>query len=237
MNIIKNQILYNRSRRTEKPQYIVIHDTGNTARGADARRNFEYFNSGNRGASADFFVDDKEIYQVNDYNIYYTWHCGDGGGKYGITNGNSVGIEICINADGDYNRAFENAAELTKQLMAELNISPEKVVRHYDASRKNCPATMRPNDWARWYDFKRKLTEGGGMMSNEYDELNGRLAKVENPMIYNYMDENMPEWAKPTVQKLMDKGALKGNERGELGLTEEFLRVLVINDRMGVYGE
>lgn len=118
-----------------------------------------------------------------------------------------------------------------------LNIPPERVVRHYDASRKNCPATMRPNDWARWYDFKRKLTEEGILMSREYDELNGRLSKVENPMIYNYMDENMPEWAKPTVQKLMDKGALKGNERGELGLTEELLRVLVINDRMGVYGE
>lgn len=74
-------------------------------------------------------------------------------------------------------------------------------------------------------------------MSKEYDELNERLFKVENPMIYNYMDENMPEWAKQTVQKLMDKGALKGNERGELGLTEELLRILVINDRMGVYGE
>lgn len=237
MNIIKKQILYNRTKRTQKPKYIVIHDTGNTARGADARRNFEYFNSGNRDASADFFVDDKTVYQVNDYNAYYTWHCGDGGGKYGITNGNSVGIEICVNADGDYTRAFENAVELTKQLMAELDIPPERVVRHYDASRKNCPASMSGDGWALWQKFKNMITEEGDLMSKEYDELNGRLAKVENPMVYNYMDENMPSWAKPTVQKLMDRGALRGNERGELGLTEELLRVLVINDRMGVYGE
>ncbi len=236
MNIIKKQILYNRTKRTQKPKYIVIHDTGNTARGADARRNFEYFNSGNRDASADFFVDDKTVYQVNDYNAYYTWHCGDGGGKYGITNGNSVGIEICVNADGDYTRAFENAVELTKQLMAELDIPPERVVRHYDASRKNCPASMSGDGWALWQKFKNMITEEGDLMSKEYDELNGRLAKVENPMVYNYMDENMPSWAKPTVQKLMDRGALRGNERGELGLTEELLRVLVINDRMGVYG-
>ena len=235
MNIIKKQILYNRSRRTGKIQYIVIHDTGNTARGADARRNFEYFNSGNRDASADFFVDDKEIYQVNDYDKYYTWHCGDGGGKYGISNGNSVGIEICVNADGDYKRAFENAVTLIRQLMRELDITPERVVRHYDASRKNCPASMSKNGWALWQEFKNMITEEERMMSKEYDELNRRLVKVENPMVYIYMDENMPEWAKPTVQKLMDRGALKGNENGELGLTEELLRMLVINDRMGLY--
>ena len=27
-----------------------------------------------------------------------TWHCGDGKNKYGITNANSLGIEICINS-------------------------------------------------------------------------------------------------------------------------------------------
>ncbi len=236
MNIIKKQILYNRTMRTQKPKYIVIHDTGNTARGADARRNFEYFNSGTRDASADFFVDDKEIYRVNDYNVYYTWHCGDGGGKYGITNGNSIGVEICVNADGNYSRAVEKAIALTRQLMAELGIDAAHVVRHYDASRKNCPASMSRNRWALWNEFKNKITEEGELMSKEYNELNGRLEKVENPMVYNYMDENMPSWAKPTVQKLMDKGALKGNENGELGLPEELLRVLVINDRMGVYG-
>ncbi len=54
-------------------------------------------------------------------------------------------------------------------------------------------------------------------------------------MIYNYMDENMPDWAKPTIQKLIDKGALKGNEKGELMLTDVMLRIFVANDRMGLY--
>lgn len=38
-----------------------------------------------------------------------------------------------------------------------------------------------------------------------------------------------------TVQKMMDKGFLKGDENGCLGLTDELLRVFVINDRAGVY--
>lgn len=63
-----------------------------------------------------------------------------------------------------------------------------------------------------------------------------RLQRREEPkMIYNYMDKNMPDWARATVQKLMDKGALQGNEKGELNLTEEMLRLLVIHDRMGLY--
>ena len=45
----------------------------------------------------------------------------------------------------------------------------------------------------------------------------------------------MPEWAVPTITKLVDKGFLKGDEEGKLGLTEDLMRLLVINDRAGLY--
>ncbi len=66
-----------------------------------------------------------------------------------------------------------------------------------------------------------------GIIENNNEEEN-------TPMIYNYIDNNMPEWARPTIQKLVDKGFLKGDENG-LNLTEEMLRLLVINDRAGLY--
>jgi len=157
MEINKKQIAYNKTKRSQRPQYIVIHDTGNKNKGANAEAHFNYFNGGDRQASADFFVDDKQILQVNDYNTYYTWHCGDGKGKNGITNATSIGIEICVNADGNYDVAFQNAVALTKQLMAELNIPIDRVVRHYDASGKNCPASMSANNWALWNTFKVQL--------------------------------------------------------------------------------
>ena len=158
-DVEKKQIAYNRLVRTSAIKYIVIHDTGNKSKGSDADAHFKYFNGGNRNSSADFFVDDTKILQVNDYTKYYTWQVGDGKGKYGITNQNSVGIEICVNADGDYSKAFENAVELTKHLMKELDIPAERVVRHYDASRKNCPASMSANSWAKWKEFKDKIME------------------------------------------------------------------------------
>ena len=82
-----------------------------------------------------------------------------------------------------------------------------------------------------------KLESEDKLVSREYEELNERLEKVENSMIYDYIDENMPEWAVPTITKLVDKGLLKGDEEGKLGLTYDLMRMLIINDRAGIYGE
>lgn len=77
----------------------------------------------------------------------------------------------------------------------------------------------------------------GGLTVTEYEELSRKIDELSEkltPFIYNYIDDNMPEWARETVQKLVDKGFLNGDENG-LNLTEEMLRLLVINDRAGLY--
>ena len=53
----------------------------------------------------------------------------------------------------------------------------------------------------------------------------------------DYIDKNMPDWARPTIKKLVDKKILVGDEKGELGLTDEMLRTYVILDRAGILGE
>lgn len=228
------QIAYNRTKRTQPPAYIVVHDTGNPSPGTNARAHYRYFNGGNRGSSADFFVDDQEILCVNDYHAHYTWHCGDGGGKYGITNGNSIGVEMCINADGDYEKAFANTVQCVRRLMTELHIPAERVVRHYDASRKMCPGSFAADGWARWNTFQIQIQ--GGLTMTQYEELCARIEKLENKMIYNYIDSNMPVWAHPTVQKLVDAGYLQGDGEG-LHLTDDMLRLLVILDRAGAFSK
>lgn len=99
-----------------------------------------------------------------------------------------------------------------------------------------------------------KLESEDELMSKEYEELkaeNDRQNEIINQMgteleelrntaksvIYDYVDDNMPEWARPTIQKLVDKGFLKGDEDGKLGLTEDLMRMLIVNDRAGIYGE
>ncbi len=77
-------------------------------------------------------------------------------------------------------------------------------------------------------------TETEELTMGQYEELKQEIAEVK-PMIYDYMDNNMPEWAKPTIQKLMDKDLLKGDEKGRLGLTMDMIKMCVINDRAGLY--
>lgn len=159
MQINKKLIKYNFTPNANKPEYIVIHDTGNRSVGATAEMHFQYFNTGNRNSSAHFFVDDKQILQLIEIKDK-SWHCGDGANKYGIGNGNSISIEICINKDSNNDIAVANTIALTKYLMKQYNISIDKVVRHYDASRKNCPQSMNNNgDWSKWTWFKNQLIE------------------------------------------------------------------------------
>lgn len=157
MIVNKCLIAHNVSKKArDEISYIVLHDTGNSSAGADAMAHYRYFNGENRNASAHYFVDDREIVQlVEDCRV--AWHCGDGKGRYGITNQNSVGVEICINRDGDYEQALENARILVRQLMAWYHIPLSRVVRHYDASHKICPASMSGDNWAAWWKFKESL--------------------------------------------------------------------------------
>lgn len=240
-----HQIKYNRSNRGGTPiRYIVVHDTGNPSRGANATAHYNYFNGGDRSSSADFFVDDTQVLCVNDYYKFYTWHCGDGHGKYGITNRNSVGIEFCINVDSDRDKTLERTAQLVRELMQQLNIPIDRVVRHYDASRKNCPQSMSKNGWAQWYKFKEKL-KGEDLTMAQYEELKNEISQLtetvkvlatelhdlKHPMIYNYIDKNMPEWAREAVSWAVENGILNGDENG-LNLDDKDLRFITMMYRM-----
>ncbi|MDD7352007.1 MAG: N-acetylmuramoyl-L-alanine amidase [Peptoniphilaceae bacterium] len=150
-----NNNVYSRGKNPEI-LYLVIHDTGNTNTGATALNHRNYVGTNKRGASAHYFVDDKNIVQfVGDSKA--AGAVGDGKGRYGITNRNSINIEMCINKDGNYDEMYKNTVELTKNLMDKFKIPLNKVVRHYDASRKNCPGHMSKNNWAKWWQFKKDI--------------------------------------------------------------------------------
>lgn len=136
--------------------YLVIHDVGTKS---TAKNNVDYFSGGNRGASAHYFVDDESIWQsVEDGNG--AWHVGDGNGEYGISNTNSIGIEMCLPGGTVTAKTEQNTIELAKYIMNKYNIPISRVVRHYDASRKNCPAQFNlDGNWARWNQFKQKLAD------------------------------------------------------------------------------
>jgi N-acetylmuramoyl-L-alanine amidase len=127
-------------------------------------------------------------------------------------------VELCSRKgkDGEYYflpETVDNAVALIRELMEKYNVPPERVIRHYDVTGKICPAPFVGTGIEDWKEFKEEIA-----MKR-----------------YNTVQE-LPTWARPTVQKLIDKGFLNGTDTG-LDLTHDNVRMLVILDRAGVFGE
>src|SRR5690625_3185206 len=140
---------------TNPRKYIVIHETANTSKGANADAHGRLQANGNsRSASWHYTVDDKEV--VKSFkDTAQCWHAGNA--KY---NRESIGIEICVNSDGDSKNTVDNAVDVTKQLMSKYGISASNVIQHNSASGKHCPRYLRNGSkGVTWAQFKAKLSD------------------------------------------------------------------------------
>src|SRR5699024_3869142 len=136
---------------------IVVHQTANTSKGANAEMHGRLQANGNsRQASWHYQVDDKEAVQ-SFKDTAQCWHAGNA--NY---NKKSIGVEICVNSDGNYKKAVANAIELVKHLMTKHNIPAKNVIRHHDASGKHCPREiMNGKEAITWNNFKAQLSGKG----------------------------------------------------------------------------
>lgn len=158
---LANKSNYGGARSVSNIKYIVVHYTGNDGDTDEANAN--YFNGGNRKASAHYFVDDDSVTQSVPDN-YVAWHCGTSGTYYnGCRNANSIGVEMCdTQRNGSYNLSAAtraNAIELIRELMGKYNIPITNVVRHYDVTHKNCPAYF-VSDAGAWNQFLADINGG-----------------------------------------------------------------------------
>lgn len=223
--------------------WIVLHFTANN--GDTAQNNADFFarESGLR-ASAHYFVDPNGVVQsVKDSDT--AWHCGrERGGSYynDCRNANSIGIEMCsVKRNGVYvipEDTMKRAAKLTRELMAKYHVPVSRVCRHYDVTHKDCPEPWVRNPQL-WQKFKDMLTEKEVEDMTEQQTRNIVKQEIANAekakKVYDTVDA-VPAWGKETVQKLINKGFLQGDDQGKLALTTDLLRLLVINDRAHLYG-
>ncbi len=134
-----------------KIEYIVIHETDNFKEGADAQ------------AHNTFIHEDGQIhehswhYTVDEHEIYHhlpddeaAFHAGDHLVQDG-GNLNGIGVEMCVNADGDYEQTLRNTMQLTAALLHAYGLTVEDVRKHQDFSGKICPATLIGEN--RWQEF------------------------------------------------------------------------------------
>ena len=74
-------------------------------------------------------------------------------------------------------------------------------------------------------------------LQEQVEYLTKLIKELVKPDIYDYIDENMPDWARKAVQAAMDYGALVGDEQGRLGLSYKDLRTICREHRCGMYNK
>jgi len=204
---------------------ITNHNTGNSALGATDTSHANYFqdveNADQKYVGAHLFVDCDSITQILPLNEV-AYHAADGKG-----NGNyhTLSIEICENKDNEI--AEENGKKLNAALLLTYG-TDLALYKHQDWSGKFCPRVIlaRTNGWEDFcQDIRGIVTEATTETIIEEDE--------EMQIRYNTIEE-VPEWAQETIKKLIGKAILSGLETG-LNLSEDMLRILVINDRAELY--
>ena len=184
-------------------KYITIHETGNAAKGADAVAHAAYLDSdaGKRDmVSWHYTVDDHAIVQhLPDYETAY--HAGDG--KDGPGNTTSIGIEICVNAGGDFEAAKANAAALVRLLMEEHGIPLGNVVQHNHWNGKDCPKTIRATAgaWEAFLALCRGETANVSKLDTDVDTL-ANVGIIDQPDYWK-----AGNYSKDTVEALIGKTA------------------------------
>ena len=268
-----------RAGRTQPVRYIVMHYTANN--GDTAKNNCDYYHRvGGLQASAHYFVDEHGAMQsVRECDT--AWHCGARAYWHPeCRNANSIGIEMCSRkrADGSYYilpETVANAAALAREIMQRYGIDTDHVLRHYDVTGKRCPMPW-VDDPAQWAAFKASLAPeentdeededdmvrynkledvpdwaqdtvralmdagalggvGGGNLDLSMDMIRGlvvgtKYAAARNPRYETI--EDMPAWAQEETQRLVDRGALRGDEHGNLNVTMDMLRTMIVCQRM-----
>lgn len=167
----------------------------------------------------------------------------------GAANAYSIGVEMtepdCIRYTGgatfvcsDRARAvaqvtgtYNTAVELFAQLCTQFGLDPRSdIISHAEAGKLGI-GTDHADPEHLWRQlgtgytmdgFRRDVAEAMNKNTDEEDE--------ESMVRYNNLEE-VPSWARGTVRALVDAGALRGDEHGNLDLSMDMIRGMVIGTK------
>lgn len=166
-----------------EPTSITIHNTSNPSSTARNERSWLTNPSNTRTASYHIVIDEREAIEVIPLNEV-AWHAGDGG-KEGSGNRTSIGIEIC--ESGNYDVTLSNSVELVAKMLKERKWGVNRLKRHFDWSKKNCPRLMNQDGkWTGWTQFVNRVQA-------KLNELAGEISATPNTPITTVQPKDKEE--------------------------------------------
>ena len=214
------------------PRGIMLHSVGCAQPSAAVfARSFNQYRPGGASVCVHAFVQaDGTVYQTMPWETI-AWHCG------GSANRTHIGVEMTEPSAGmTYAEAAEQiagtyhtAVELFAALCKQYGLDPAQdgvIIGHAEGHRRGVASNHAdPELLWRTYDmgytmdgFRRDVAEAMNENENEEDD---------DMVRYDSIDD-VPGWAQDTVRALMDAGALGGVGGGNLDLSMDMIRGLVV---------
>ena len=155
---------------------------------------------------------------------------------------NNCSIGICAEGNYDIETSMPDAQyDAILSLISYLHdIYPDaKVVGHKDIGSSDCPGKYYPLNSLKigskkesegltvtqYEELKQLITSKDEIINKMGQEIAALQSIVNMPkMIYNYIDDNMPQWAHEDVKWCADNGIVLGTGKG-LGLDDKDLRI------------
>lgn len=173
------------------------------------------------------------------------WHAGTGTSG-GSANNTHISFEICEDALTDpayFKTVYREAVELTALLCREYGLDPLAdgvVICHSEGYRRGIASGHA--DVEHWFprhgksmdDFRRDVAAAlAPKPEPEPDPDPKPDPEEDDEMTYYKTLAEVPEYYRPTLEKLVEAGALKGTAEDVLNVSEDFCRTMTVLDRMG----
>jgi hypothetical protein len=198
-------------------RFRYVHETANKNRGANAafHRQFVADGGGADQVSFTWTIDSERAVQILPENsVNYA----QGRAK---ANRNGDSFELCVNADGDWNRTLDNAAKLLAASLVSHGQDVNVLLQHWAVYGKNCPATIRatPGGWealvAKVGQYRQMVLSGKHQHETLYVDIDAARAK---PLSVK---------GEPTISPVVFRAVLAEKKSPVAGLADELYAICV----------
>lgn len=229
------------------PQGIMLHSIGCPQPNASVMaQNYNQYRPNGQSVCVHAFVQrDGTVYQTLPWTVQ-AWHCG------GAANGTHIGIEMTEPASIVYTGhgaewrdlnptatethvrgTYVAAVQLFAQLCARFALNPlaDGVIISHAEGRMRGVASPHADPAHLWNAFGLTMDMFRRDVYNAMHCINNDNDEEEDIMRYNSINE-VPDWARSTIEEMMNEGLIAGTGGGNLDLSTDMVRMFYVMKRM-----
>lgn len=217
------------------PRGLMLHSIGAPQPSAAALvRYFDQYQPGGQSVCVHAFAQaDGTVYQTLPWEMR-GWHCG------GAANNTHIGIEMTepsagmayAEAAAQITGTYRTAVALFAALCETYGLDPLAdgvIIGHAEGHRRGVASNHADPEYL-WRQYGMGYTMDG-FRAAVAEAMAGTQKEETDMTRYNTVAE-MPAWAQAEAQRLVDRGALKGDADGRLDLSLDMLRTMLVCQRM-----